>query len=377
MDAMDTKELEERVRLGEDSRTEWKEESAQPDALAAAIVALTNTSGGLMVLGISDKGEVKGVSDPDGAMQRIDHICRQNIEPPFVHASIEKHLVEGKILLAIHIPRGPQRPYRTNRGTYYVRGAAGRRIATRQELLELFQAARDLHPDELAVEDAGLDDLDIEKIRSIREGTRILSSEEMKRSLISGHFMADDVHPTLGGILCFGRDPQRFRPYARLTAILHKGTAVTEEFIDRLEIGGPVHDQIAEARDFIRRSINPGKQRPVYPIPFEAVDEALVNAVAHRDYLALSQARLFIFDDRIEVINPGRLLNTVTIDAIRQGYHLVRNPVIFSHLSRLGLATDAGRGVPSMISLWRAAGLGEPEFSVLGAEFRVTFRLTG
>ncbi|MBI2267552.1 MAG: hypothetical protein HYU64_20680 [Armatimonadetes bacterium] len=100
-----------------------------------------------------------------------------------------------------------------------------------------------------------------------------------------------------------------------------------------------------------------------------------MNAVAHRDYLLTSQVRLFIFDDRIEITNPGRLLNSVTVEAMRLGYHLVRNPVIFSHLARLRLATDAGLGVPNMIRLLRQNRLPDPDFLVVGNEFRLIFRM--
>ena len=113
----------------------------------------------------------------------------------------------------------------------------------------------------------------------------------------------------------------------------------------------------------------------IYTPPIEAVDEAVINAIAHRDYGLAAQTRLFIFDDRVEVVSPGRLLNSVSAELMRHGCHLVRNPVIFGQLARLRLATDAGRGVPNMFTRMRAASLPEPEIMPTGAELRVILRL--
>ncbi len=375
---MNTEEVRERVRLGEDSRTEFKREEVHEDDLAASLTSFANGAGGMLILGVADDRAVRGVRDPDRTILRIDNISRQNVEPPLTNVTVEKHSIEGNVVLVVHAPRGPQRPYRTNRGVYFVRGAAGRRMATRQELLEIYQSAGSLFPDEIAVEDAGEGDLDRDSLLDVRPELKGMASESMGRALIAMKVMADERHPTVGGLLCFGRDPQQFKPYARITAIRHKGTDVSEEFLDRRELGGTLRRQIAEAQAFLREHLasarHPGP-RPIYSMPFDAFDEALVNAVAHRDYLALSQVRLFLFDDRLEVVSPGMLLNTVTIDNVKLGFHLVRNPIVFNHLVRARLATDAGRGIPTMIQRARASGLPEPEFACVGAEFRVTFRL--
>ncbi|MBI4613862.1 MAG: transcriptional regulator, partial [Planctomycetes bacterium] len=184
--------------------------------------------------------------------------------------------------------------------------------------------------------------------------------------------------PTLGGLLCFGGEPQARRPYARITAIRHRGTEVSEDFLDRREIGGNLESQIRGAQEFLRQHLlapTPGGAQPIHPPPLEAVNEAIVNAVAHRDYFQPAQVRLFVFDDRVEAISPGRLLNSVTVELMRYGCHVVRNPLIFGHMARLRLATDAGRGVPSMIGLMRARGLPEPEILQTGVDLRVVFRL--
>ncbi len=377
---MTLQELEEHIRLGEDSRTEFKEERAHPDALAAAMVSFANGEGGAILLGVADNRTVTGVSNSDEKMLTVDEIRRQNVEPPITNMTLEKHSLQGAMVLVVNVPRGSQRPYRTNKGVYYLRSMAGRRIASRQELLEIFQAGGSLFPDELPAEDAGLADVDRDYLFQIRPELAGMTDEDLVRTLINVKLMADPLHLTLGGLLCFGAAPERVRQYARITAIRHTGIDVTEALLGRQEIGGPVARQVRSAQAFVRKyfpAVPAQAAQPIYPPPVEAVDQAIVNAVAHRDYLAPAQVRLFVFDDRIEVVSPGRLLNSVTVELMCDGCHFVRNPLVFHHLARLGLAIDAGRGIPTMFALMRARGLPDPEVSPSGIDLRVVFRLLG
>ena len=137
---MDKVELLEIVKKGEDSYTEFKEEKVHSDKLASEIVAFANTEGGNLIIGISDNGEILGVADTDKEMQRIDNICANNCEPT-VYATIEKLIIDDKKILIVKIPKGPLRPYRTNRGIHYIRTASGKRIASAGELRLIHQAS--------------------------------------------------------------------------------------------------------------------------------------------------------------------------------------------------------------------------------------------
>jgi ATP-dependent DNA helicase RecG len=106
-------------------------------------------------------------------------------------------------------------------------------------------------------------------------------------------------------------------------------------------------------------------------LPIEVLREALVNALAHRDYTIVSPIRVIVFADRLEIHTPGQLPNGVTIDSIRLGVHVLRNPTIYNIFLKLGLVTDAGSGVPRMIRLIRQATNQEPDFRVVGHEFIV------
>jgi ATP-dependent DNA helicase RecG len=361
-----TDELRERIRLGEDARTELKDERVHTDALEAAIVSFANAAGGVIAIGVADDGETRGVADADALILRIDNVCRNSIEPPYTLHVVEKHALDGRVVLALHVPRGTQRPYRTSRGVYYVRAAASKRMATRQELLDIYQSSLALHPDEIPVEDAGVDEIDRSYLLGVRPELLGLREEGLVRTLVNARILSPERRLTLAGLLCFGQDPQRFRPYARVTAIRHRGVAICEEFLERREIGGKLEAQVRDAMAFVRANV------PDLPAP--AVDEAIVNALVHRDYLAPAQVRILVFEDRLEVVSPGAPLDSVSVDEMQFGCHVVRNARIFAHLSRLRLTTDAGRGVPSMIGIARERGLPEPALVARGSEFRVVFR---
>jgi ATP-dependent DNA helicase RecG len=123
----------------------------------------------------------------------------------------------------------------------------------------------------------------------------------------------------------------------------------------------------------LRRShqINGLKPEAKLELPIEVLREALVNALAHRDYTIAAPIRVIVFSDRLEIHTPGQLPNGVTIDAIRLGVHVLRNPIIYNSFLKLGLVTDAGSGVPRMIRLLRQATNQEPDLRVVGYAFIV------
>ncbi len=379
---MNVAELREVIAQGEDSFTEFKEESAHPDDLAAAIVAFANTEGGRLILGVADDKTIPGITNTDQLMQRIDNVCNQNVQPALV-CTQEKVRIDGNRVLVVHVPKGPERPYRTNRGVYYIRTASGRRQASREELLRLYQAALALFPDELPVPNTKLPDLDQGYFERQFETFAEMPVEDTGLSLerlLSNLKLWDGSTLTVAGLLLFGRNPQAHLPFAMVSAVHFKGTEIGEEFLDRKEILGTLEDQITDAEAWLRLrlpvagKISGFRREDTPEIPSFVLREAVVNAIVHRDYTIRSQIRIFLFDDRIEIMNPGRLPNTVTLDNIRLGIHAERNPILTTFLSRLGFASRVGTGIPRMIRLMRQHGLPEPEFQVVDHEFRVVLR---
>ena len=186
------------------------------------------------------------------------------------------------------------------------------------------------------------------------------------------------IDPTNAGILFFGMEPQKFLPHSEVKIARFKGTTMTE-FIDRAELHTPLTKLIDEAEKFVRRNTRRGtkiiefEQVNIAEYPYEAVREAITNAVAHRDYLFTGASiRIMIFDDRIEVESPGRLPDGVTLKNL-EGSHVLRNERIANLMYDIGYIEKWGTGIRRMRDLMRIHGLREPEFEERGRFFRVTF----
>jgi len=378
---MDKRELMEIIEKGEDSFIEFKEEKVHSDDLASEIVAFANTEGGIILLGVSDKKEIKGISKPDKEMQRVENISYNSCEPS-IAVAIEKIKVEDRIVLCIHISKGPERPYRTNRGVYYIRTSAGKRQATREELLRLYQATRSIYYDELPVPKTSIDDLDILYFRRFFEGfyqTKIEESLDLNKLLENMKIltrMDGDLFFTVGGYLLFGLNPQKEFPFCKITVAKFEGNEIGEEF-EKKDLEGKLEEQIKAADTVLNLYLKTrveirGFENELKPeIPREVLREAVVNAIAHRDYHIASQIRIFVFDNRIEIISPGKLPNVVTLENIKLGVHSERNPLIVSYLAKMGYMTQIGTGIIRMIRLLKEQTGKEPEFEERGEEFVV------
>ena len=145
---MNLDDLKRRIEKWEDVHTEFKEWPINNVSCAQSLVAFANTDGGQFVIGVSNDKQLVGVADPDRVMQWIDNIAYNNCEPPITVIQETVKSEEGRVAVVVNVPKGDQRPYRTNQGDYTIRTTSGKRLASRQELLRLFQASETLFYDE-------------------------------------------------------------------------------------------------------------------------------------------------------------------------------------------------------------------------------------
>jgi ATP-dependent DNA helicase RecG len=248
----------------------------------------------------------------------------------------------------------------------------------------------DYHFDEQPIKDAKRDDLDDEAIRQFLERTGRAVQMDAAADVYLKAIRALDVsgQPTVAGILFFAKEPAHWLLDARISAVRFKGREISGEFVDRQEIGGRLPVQLEAAAAFLKQHlaspahieglqrIEHGLPADTLRIPLEVLREVLINALVHRDYQSSSQTCIFIFDDRVEVINPGMLLNQLTLDNICVGgIKQFRNPLIVNLANRIQGRESYGMGIPEMIRLMEANGLPKPEFSLEGGHFRVVLRL--
>lgn len=376
-----------RLGRGENLHTEFKEWPIHSDNLASSIVAFANADGGQLFLGVDDSGQISGIEENklDSATQFVDNVAFNNCEPPVTVIQETIADEQERIVLVVHVPKGDQRPYRTNRGVYYVRTTSGRRQASREELLRLFQAAESLYYDEAPIVRSSMADLDnqgIERLlEAIQEQGVDVAGISQNRLLLNWNLIQEingEVHPTVAGILFLARHPQRFLPNAYISALRIPGTDISVEPQDQKRIEGRLVEMLQDTMRFLDIHLRrPHQIRGLEPeakpeIPAEVMREALVNSLAHRDYTISAPVRVIIYDDRLEVRAPGQLPNTVTVDALRVGIHVLRNPTIYNIFLKVGLVTDTGSGIPRMIRILREAKGYEPDFRVEANEFVVS-----
>ena len=369
---MTTSELHEIVSRGEDSKTQFKQQFNRVDALTTEIAAMLNSQGGLLIVGVSDSGEVCGVADICQLNQWISNACSQKIEPP-VSIMTENLRVDGKLVVIISIPLGTDKPYAVNKTEFWVKVGADKRRATREELRRLMQASSTLYADEMPLTHTSWDELDLLRFRDFYKQQYNQEIDQLnaftERSL-SNLKLLKSGHLTLAGLLLFGKEPQRIRPQFMVKAVAFIGNRLDgTEYLDSEDIGSTLAEQFKGTMGFLKRNLRKQQNGQnfnfsgILEIPEIALEEAVVNAVVHRDYLISSSVRVFIFDNRVEIISPGKLPNTATVESIRAGIQIVRNPVLISFVPKLGIPyRGLGSGVPRMIEECRKVNLPEPQF---------------
>ena len=357
---MDIEELFELIEKRETLHVDFKEQVPRSnEEIAKDLVCFANTDGGRIIIGVSENGEIIGVQNPDEILRRIDDIAFNRCEPPITIVP-ETLKINDKWIVVINIPKGEQRPYRTSSGRFYIRSGPRCREASREELLRLFQATESIFYDEVEIAKASFDDIDIEYFEEFIKRVYKFKPEESQifMYLKNLKIITERKKPTLAGLLIFGIVPQNYLPYAKITAAYIPGEDISIPPADKKDFEGKIPEMLKDFMRYLRiylreehriKSLEP----EAHPeIPEEAVREAIVNAVAHRDYTVRAPIRVFIFKDRIEFHSPGKLPNTVTIESIKiGGAHVLRNPTIYNLLLKIGLVTDLGSGVMRIIRL--------------------------
>lgn len=353
-------ELRELINKGEGHHLEFKEEQENNDDFAKTFVAFANTDGGKILVGISDDDSIRGINDIDSLMRRLDDIAINRCEPPITILQ-ESLQVDGNNIVIVSVPKGPQRPYDV-RGRTYIRSSNRIRMASREEKQRLFQSSESIYYDEIPVRRSKFSDFDINSFQQFLSDYLSLQTTDNEKEIEyyarNFHLINEDMTPTVSGILFFGKNPQNFLTQARIICAAIEGNDIAIPPSDRKEINSTIPKMIADSESFLKihltqkHEIKDFEKEVKEEIPFTALREALVNAIAHRDYTINQAIRVLVFSDRVEIRSPGILPNTVTVDSMRVGgSHVLRNPTIYNMLIKFKMVTDLGSGVRRIIKL--------------------------
>ncbi len=380
---MNRTELAERIHNGENSGVEFKRDDIRPEKLAEAMAALLNLEGGHILLGVEKDRTVSGLTrEPEKAEEWVMEIARTHLRPAAIPYWETIEWEPGTIVGIVSLPAdAPDKPYKAKRGSAWMtqsRVGTTTRDATDEEEVRLYQQSGRLQYDRKPVPGATFADLDRRRLvnyfRDLRqqECPEETDDDGWQRLLINTELMEEDRGrgiPSAGGLLLFGMRPNRYLPQSGITAVAYLSVAKDYEAKERAVIRGPGVALLSEggavvetgvieqALDFVRRNTamaawidDSGRRQERWDYPSEAVREAVVNAIAHRDYtITVTDIELSIYSDRLEVISPGRLPNTVTVEKMRAGYRASRNELIKEVLRDYRYIEATGLGVPRKI----------------------------
>lgn len=356
-------------------------------ALAETLVALANADGGVVLLGVSPRGAVQPGIDP-AALRDLALEAALLSDPPLILPSPQILEVEpGAALVLVQAPEGLPHVY-SLKGVYWTRSGANNRPLTTSELRQLLLDRSESGFESKPVAEAALGELDEGRISRYldqvglppdADGWQALISRGCVTRLTAEGLPTTEPAPTVAGLLLFGRDPQRFLRSAEVICVRYPGEVMGDEFV-RQDIGGVLPDQVRQAEAFVTGNMRRGmrirglarEETTEYPLP--VVREAIVNAIAHRDYSIRGEGiRVLMFSDRLEVYSPGRLPGHVTLANLKDERYS-RNEAIVAVLSDMGYIERLGYGIDRMIAAMQEAGLPAPLFEETSAGFRVTLR---
>jgi len=336
------------------------------DAVAAEMVAFSNSEGGHILIGVTDAGELEGVprADVGRINQIISNAASQHVRSPISPITENVAVGKGRIVIVVTIPKGIDKPYFDRKGIIWLKsGSDKRRVNSKEELRCLFQMSDQFHADELPTQ-AGLEVLDKLRFRDFLkayyERDFPESPDELVRLLQNMSLATDDGRLNLAGVLLFAERPEWIVPQFIVKAVRYPGNEIHgTEYLDSEDFIGPLRKVFDDSLAFVLRNLHKvqagrGVNAPGVPeIPPAVFEELLVNALMHRDYLVSASTRLFIFDNRIEIVSPGHLPNSLTVEKIRHGNSIIRNPVLVSYASKGILPyRGLGSGIKRALDAW-------------------------
>jgi len=359
---MNAIELLDIISTGETSKVQFKKEIDNDDSIAAELIAFSNSKGGIILFGIEDKkGTVLGLDYQklQSYNNRIATIANDKVKPQiFLYTevvSIPSETDEKKILV-VEVSEGIAKPYKDKNGAIWIKqGSDKRRLTDNNEQVRLFQQSGILYLDEMIIPQTSINDINFSKVEEYVKAIHKRETDEkieISETLLKNLNILKDGRLTLGGLLFFVNNPQKYRPAFCVKAISFFGNSIGgTDYRSNKEIVGTIPEIFEETMSFFNANlqhIQDGQnfnKTGILEVSQTALEELLQNALVHRDYSKNSPVRVMIFDDRIEIVSPGSLPNSLTIENVKMGNAVVRNNLLVSYCSKLMNYRGFGSGI--------------------------------
>lgn len=362
---METLELIERISNGEDSYTQFKENITNNDKLAEELVAFSNSKGGVLIIGVTDNNDIAGLSDDDirRLNQLVGNVINSNITPP-IYPIPEIKIIEQKKLLIVTVEDGSNKPYSTNKGIYLTKAGSDKRKVSPEELKRLFAESKRLYADEEIVVGSDISDLNSEQFYNFLEKDDSKIYEEVKQdtlslsSVLENRELLRNDQLTLAGNLIFGMNPQKYNTSFYVDCVYFDGDEISvDKFISKKTLKGSFEKLFNDSLAFVVSNLTKKQVDDEFNTKGElevderVLTELIVNALVHRDYYINSSIKIFMFHNRIEIVSPGKLTNSLTVDKIKSGISIHRNPILNSICKTVLPYSGYGSGIKRAIGI--------------------------
>lgn len=359
---MNTLELLDIISTGETSKVQFKRAIDNDESIAAELIALSNSKGGRILFGVEDKkGTVLGLDyqQLQSYGNRIATIANDKVKPQiFIHTEVVSipTETEDRKILVVEVSEGISKPYKDKNGAIWIKqGPDKRRLVDNNEQVRLFQQSGLISLDEMIIPHTSVDDIDFSKVEQYIKVIQKRETDEkieISEILLTNLNVLKDSRLTLGGLLFFAKNPQKYRPAFCVKAISFFGNSIGgTDYRSSQDIEGTIPEIFEETMRFFTTNLHHIQADQnfnttgILEITKIALEELLQNALVHRDYSKNSPIRVMIFDNRIEIISPGALPNNLTVENIKMGNAVVRNNLLVSYGSKLMIYRGFGSGI--------------------------------
>lgn len=354
---MDTAELLEIVARGEGGGHQLKANFTNVDSLAAEMVAFSNSGGGTILIGVSNDGTFSGLARADmGRLnQLVSNAALQSVRPP-INPTTENVSTSGGLVMVVTIADGVSKPYMDNSAVIWVKSGSDKlRVTSREEIQRMYQRAGLIHGDEIRANGLTIADLDTEYFKAFFEksfGESVDRQDVPLPALLENMNLMEKGVLNVSGALLFARNPSFRLPMFIVKAVSYPGTEIDERnYIDSQDVSGKIGDLFQRCMSFVLGNIKYRQEEQginslgIPEIPRIVFEELIANALIHRDYFVSAPVRIFVFQDRINIISPGHLPNNLTIANIKSGISNIRNPILASFATRILPYRGLGSGI--------------------------------
>ena len=367
----------------ETEAVEFKKSLAERSEILECVSAFANTKGGRIYIGVEPSGKIIGVEIGNNTIENLANEIKQNTDPK-VFPSIEVLKVKSKDIISLFVPEYPSKPVWA-KDKVFIRVGRTNQKASADIIGHFIKDQHAIKWDKTLFSKASIKDISQNKIKlfiekaSVERNTVFEGTINIKNILQSLNLIENNSL-TNASILLFSKNPQSIFLNSEVKCARFKGNEPID-FIDMQSIDGTIIEQVPSILNFIRRHINISvrisgtpEREEIWEYPQEALREAIINAICHRDYEDPGNVQVRIFDSRLEVWNPGVLPRDLKIKMLKRDHQSKpRNELIARCFYLIKYIEQWGTGTNRIIRLCKQAKLPEPKFSIKGNSFIVTF----